>query len=204
MKKQFKILAGLSVLTLAACGGQSGIDPSGMGKVSIALSSSSAGTAALMAPSISGITCPAVTTASVTVSSMVARTTDAKLVDVTSSYLPFHVNLLALGSGTGTTLPDGFLPPGTYDQLIVVMNRLELELMSGMKIAITPPGGGWTAIVPVAEAFTVVAGQTTAVQLVFRPDLSFICKLGDWDFKPEFECGGQHGHGEHGNGQHKD
>jgi len=200
MKNQFRILAELSALALAACGGSSGLDAVGKGQVSIAFTSSSAGISALTAPagSVSPIQCPAVSTASVTLSSIVARTLDAKLVEVTGS-LPINVDLLALAGGKAITLSDGFLPPGTYDQLVVVMTRLEWKTISGMKIAITPPSA-WTAIVPVATPFTVVAGQTTNVTLQLRWDLSFLCGIcGTGDFKPpEFDWDGEHCDGQHG------
>ncbi len=182
----------LSLSMLAACGGQ---DPAGAGRVSIVLASSSAtmaspsGSQAVGVPAVSTDCedrCGAPQAAGVTFSAIVARTLDGKLVDVTID-LPVTVDLLALVNGKEATLPAGFLPPGTYDQFVVVMARLELTLASGTKIAITPPGGGWTAVVPVAPPFTVVAGETTTVPLTFRRDLSFGCSLGGWDFHPEFE-----------------
>ena len=173
---------------LAACGGRD--STAAAGQVSIALSSGDA--ASLATATFDGA---AATThpcglqaANVTFSSLLARTLDGKLVDVTID-LPVTIDLLALQSGKEATLPAGFLPPGTYDQLVVVMKELEVTLSSGMKIAITPPGGGWTAIVPVSPPFTVVAGETTTVPLKFHKGTSFVCGLGRWDFKPEFECG---------------
>jgi hypothetical protein len=185
----------LSLSALAACGGQ---DTAGTGRVSIVLSSSgavastTAGAQALGATADSdghdsGDHCLAPQAASVTFSSILARTLDGKLVDVTID-LPVAVDLLALVNGKEATLPAGFLPPDTYDQFVVVMTRLELTLASGTKVAITPPGGGWTAVVPVAPPFTVAAGETTTVALRFRRDLSFGCSLGSWEFHPEFEC----------------
>jgi hypothetical protein len=181
-------LVGLSILAVAGCGGTS--DTAGKGQVSIVLSGSGATGASLVTPSTASHTdssCPAPTAASVTFSSILARNLDGVLLDVTID-LPTTVDLLALGSGTETTLPAGFLPPGTYDQFVVVMKQLELTLASGTKVAITPPGGGWTSIVRVSEPFTMVEGQTTAVTLIFRKDLSFACGLGKWDFHPQFEC----------------
>ncbi len=177
----------LSSSLLAACGGR---DSAAAGQISIALSSGDA--ASLATATTDGV---ATTThpcglqaANVTFSSILARTLDGKLVDVTID-LPVTVDLLALASGKEATLPAGFLPAGTYDQLVVVMTRLEVTLSNGTKIAVTPPGGGWTAIVPVSPPFAVVAGETTTVPLKFHKDTSFVCGLGRWDFKPEFECG---------------
>jgi len=186
----------LSLSVLAACGGQS---TAGTGRVSIVLSSSggtvastAAGAQALGATADStGPTwddhCAVPQAASVTFSSILARTLDGKLIDVTID-LPVTVDLLALVNGKEATLPEGFLPPDTYDQFVVVMTQVELTLASGTKIAITPPGGGWTAVVPAAPPFTVAAGETTTVTLNFRRDLSFGCNLGNWEFRPAFEC----------------
>ena len=44
-----------------------------------------------------------------------------------SVWLARDMDLLALG-GKDVTLPAGFLPAGTYDQLVVVMTKLELTL----------------------------------------------------------------------------
>jgi hypothetical protein len=183
----------LSFSLLAACGQ----DSAGAGRISIVLSSSSAPVASTGADGLSAIgtadrddgdhVCPAPQAASVTFSSILARTLDGKLVDVTID-LPVAVDLLALVNGKEATLPAGLLPPGTYDQFVVVMTKLELTLASGTKIAITPPGGGWTAVVPVAPPFAVADGETTTIALSFRRDLSFGCHLGDWEFRPAFEC----------------
>ncbi len=180
--------------TLAACGGQ---QPANAGRVSIVLSSAdttsalSAATAAVDGTARSvepGHGCAGLQAADVTFSSILARTLDGKLTDVTID-LPVTVDLLELVNGKEATLPAGFLPPGTYDQLVVVMTQLEVTLSNGTKIAITPPGGGWTAVVPVSPPVTVVAGETTTIPLSFHRDRSFGCDLGRWDFHPEFECG---------------
>lgn len=176
--------------SVLACGG------SGTGRVSIVLSSSGAAIGATApapapaydtpAPADDERACTAPRAASVTFSGIVARALDGTLVDVTIA-LPVTVDLLALVSGERATLPDGFLPPGTYDQLVVVMRQLELTLASGTKIAVTPPGGGWTAVVPLAPPVTVVAGETTTIPLKFRRDLSLRCVVGDWWFEPAFQ-----------------
>jgi len=185
---------GLSILAVAACGGTN--DMAGKGQVSIVLSGSGAAGAALVAgPTASNrdSSCPAPAAASVTFSSILARNLDGVLVGMTIE-LPATVDLLALGSGNPVTLPAGYLPPGTYDQFVVVMKQLELTLASGTKVAITPPGGGWTSIVRVSAPFTVEEGKDTPVTLIFRKDLSFACGLGKWDFTPHFDCEpGRHG-----------
>jgi hypothetical protein len=185
--------------TLLACGGQDG--PAG--RVSIVLSSSgsvaSAG-AALVGDAVAhgcedgdrcDSACKAPAAASVTFASVLARNLDGVLVDVVID-LPVTVDLLALASDRETTLPAGALPPGTYDQLVVVMTQLEVTLANGTRIAVTPPGGGWTAVVGVAPPFTVADGETTTVALDFRKDRSFGCRLGSWEFRPEFGCRERH------------
>jgi hypothetical protein len=67
------------------------------------------------------------------------------------------------------------------------MTELELVLQDGTKLAITPPGGGWTGIVGVVAPFTVVEGQTTSITINFRRDLSFGLG-GGWEFDPQFDC----------------
>jgi hypothetical protein len=185
-------------LSVLACGGQDGAG----GRVSIVLSSSGETVASTASSALTGgavatfdedddqdhdDVCTAPQAASVTFSSILARTLDGVLVDVTID-LPVTVDLLALVNGKEATLPAGSLLAGTYDQIVVVMTQLEVTLASGTKIAVTPPGGGWTAVVNVAPPFTVTDGEITPVALDFRRDRSFGCRLGAWDFRPEFEC----------------
>jgi hypothetical protein len=201
----------VSLVALSACG-SNGLDTAGKGRVAIVMSatggslatagadvgvsggSAATGTSGVAASSGSHDGCTAdraLQAASVTLSSILARTLEGILTDVTID-LPATVDLLSLGNGKEATLPIGFLPPGTYDQLVVVMTKLEVTLLNGTKVAITPPGGGWTAIVPVAEPFTVIEGETTTITLKLRKDLSFACGSGHWEFLPKFECGGGH------------
>lgn len=129
---------------------------------------------------------PRIESARVTFSSILARNLDGQLIDVTAA-LPVTVDLLTLFDGRTVELPSGFLPPGTYDQVVVVMTKVELLLAGGGEVAITPPGGGWTAVVP-AEPFTVVEGEVTTVTLRLRATRLFEW-LGDrFDFHPDFDC----------------
>jgi hypothetical protein len=201
MKKMFARGAiALSLSLLAACGGQ---ETAGKGTIAITLSSSAGtgstavGARAALALADSnehdgGAQCVGTQAASVTFSAILARTVEGKLVDATID-LPVTVDLLALVNGKQATLPAGYLPQGTYDQFVVVIAKVELTLASGTKIAVTPPGGGWTAVVPVSPPFTVTDGQTTTVTLNFRRDRSFACAGSKWEFHPEFECR----HGDH-------
>ncbi len=181
----------VALSTLAACGGQEGT-----GRVSFVLSSSGSTLGAPAAapeavpPSASMGSedhCAAPQAASVTFTGIVARNVGGELVQVDIP-LPATVDLLELVNGKEATLPDGALPAGTYDQLVVVIGKVELTLAGGTKIAITPPGGGWTAIVRVSPPLGVVQGETTTIPLTFRRDLSVGCELGGWAFHPEFEC----------------
>jgi hypothetical protein len=194
----------LSALALAACSGGSDV-MDGKGQVRIVMSSGAGAVTTstpasgelgrTVAPGGDAIATPdcerpdrSLQAANVTFSSILARTLEGQLIDVTIA-LPATVDLLSLGGGREVTLPIGFLPPGTYDQLVVVMTQLELVLENGTKVTVTPPGGGWTAIVRVAEPFTVVEGQTTTVTIKFRRELSFGCGGGNgWEFHPEFHC----------------
>jgi len=198
----------VSLAALSACGG----DTAGKGRVAIFMSATggSVASAAANASLDSGLVAgPAASVtasstshdscgpgqapkaAQVTLSSILARTLAGKLTDVTID-LPVTVDLLSLVNGKDATLPIGYLPPGTYDQIVVVMTKVEVTLLDGTKVAITPPGGGWTAIVPVAQPFTVIDGQTTTITLNFRKDLSFGCGSGNWEFDPKFECDHKH------------
>ena len=104
--------------------------------------------------------------ANVTLASLLARNTDGVLVDLDMD-LPQTIDLKALVAGEEVTLPAGTLPAGDYDQLVVVMTELELAYLDGGKIALTPPGGGWTSIVRVAP-FTVTDGEDATLELEVR------------------------------------
>lgn len=198
----------VALVAVSACGGD-GMDKAGKGRVAIVMSaaggslatagpvagldggSAASATPGLLASNGSHDGCGAdraLQAASVTFSSILARTLEGVLTDVEID-LPVTVEMLALMDGKVATLPAGFLPEGTYDQLVVVMTKVEVTLLNGTKVAITPPGGGWTAIVPVAEPFTVIEGESTTITLKFRRDLSFGCGSGRWEFRPTFECG---------------
>ncbi|HKP29761.1 MAG TPA: DUF4382 domain-containing protein [Gemmatimonadales bacterium] len=105
-------------------------------------------------------------TANVTIASLLARNTDGQLIDLDMD-LPQTIDLKALLGGENTTLPAGTLPAGDYDQLVVVMTKLDLTFVDGGALALTPPGGGWTSIVRVAP-FTVTDGEDTTIELNFR------------------------------------
>jgi len=135
-----------------------------------------------------------ITAASITLSSIVARNLDGQLVDVTMA-LPVTVDLVSLIQGRTVDLPIGSLPVGSYDQLVIVIRGLHVELSDGTMIDVTPPGGGWTAIVRV-DPFEVVDGQVTTVHLHFRAAGAFQWIDGHLEFDPEFDCDVERGDGD--------
>ena len=123
--------------------------------------------------------------ANVTFASMLARNLDGELIDLDID-LPHTVDLVALGAGQEVTFPAGTLPDGEYDQLVVVMTELEAIFVDGGSIALTPPGGGWTAIVRVGP-FSVAEGETVTLNLNLRLGRAFRRLDGAFRFFPEFE-----------------
>ena len=116
----------------------------------------------------------------------VARSVTGELIDVNIE-LPYTVDLFALEPDGTATLPDGFLPPGTYDQLIMVMCEVQVTTARDYVITIDPPGGGWTAVIPTCP-FVVTEGAETEVQIIFKRGRAFRWIHGGMEFHPEFEC----------------
>jgi hypothetical protein len=130
---------------------------------------------------------PRLQSANVTFTSILARNLEGQLVNV-STTLPTTVDVLTLVNGREVTLPVGFLPPDTYDQLVVVMSSVDLLTENGTHVTITPPGGGWTSIVRVRSPFVVTEGQTTTIQLRLRWWSAFRWMEDHIEFDPEFDC----------------
>lgn len=126
-------------------------------------------------------------TANVTFSSILARDQAGVLVNVAMD-LPVQVDIVAMDTGGNqVALPEGNLPAGTYDQLVVVMTQLDGVLKDGTQLSITPPGGGWTAIVPMCS-FTVAEGATEPVQLQFMVRQAFSWQNLRYHFQPQLRC----------------
>ncbi len=123
--------------------------------------------------------------ANVTFSKIQAQNTGGTWVDVLIA-LPVTVDVVAIRDGKNFSLPAGFLPPGTYDRLKVTITQVDIVLMDGTNIAITPPAGGWTVEVA-TRPFTIVEGQTTSIHLKFREDMSFHFLGGTIGFNPDIE-----------------
>jgi hypothetical protein len=124
--------------------------------------------------------------ANVTFSSILARDLDGVLVNVTME-LPVTVDVLSLDDGKEIVLPEGALPAATYDQVVVVMTEVEGVTHDGTTITITPPGGGWTAIVPICP-FVVEEGGTTTVSIKFMLDQAFSLRNSRYHFQPRLVC----------------
>jgi len=132
--------------------------------------------------------------ATVTLSSILARTHDGELVDLDVD-LPVIVDVVKIDGGKQVLLPDGFLPADTYDQVILVMTAVQGVTHDGTVVTIEPPGGGWTAVIPICP-LEVVEGETTLVGLALNVRSSFLQVGNWWSFHPRFrsllDCGNAH------------
>jgi hypothetical protein len=204
------VLAGLTLIA-AGCGSDDGLGPN-EGRVRFVLSSDAAGamgagdaTVSTLPELQSGVEGTTVEptlhgddddgdrtgwfqSANVTFSSILARNVEGVLVDVDME-LPVTVDVLKMERGKEIQLPPGDLPTGTYDQLVVVMTEVEGTGLDGTVIAITPPGGGWTSIVPICP-FVVDEGSTTVVGLSFKLRNAFSWRDKKYHFQPGFSCEG--------------
>ena len=124
--------------------------------------------------------------ANVTFSSILARDLDGVLLNVEME-LPATVDVLSLDGGREVTLPDGDLEPGTYDQVVVVMTEVQGVTYDGTTITIDPPGGGWTAIVPICP-FLVEEDATAVVGLQLQINRAFSWRKNRYHFQPSFKC----------------
>jgi hypothetical protein len=190
-------LAVMVLIATSACSALTGSDDDGNVRVVLSASEQSSLSASLAAssdddddddddePSRGDRFLERLESANVTLASLLARNTDGVLVDLDMD-LPQTIDLKALLGGEEVTLPAGTLPAGDYDQLVVVMTELELTFLDGGKIALTPPGGGWTSIVRVAP-FTVTDGEDAVIELEFRMGGAFKEIGGVVKFFPGFD-----------------
>jgi hypothetical protein len=107
---------------------------------------------------------PVFRSAELTFSSILARNLDGVLVDVAMD-LPVTVDVSELEGGRNVELPEGELPEGTYDEVVFVLRKVEVVLWNETRVTIEPPGGGWTANVPLCPRVEVEDGDTTTVSL---------------------------------------
>ena len=211
------LLALAALALFAACSEGNDVLNSGQGNVRVVLTASGTSTAAAstdsgapLAPGSTGTSGPSsvawhdgddddgdgdhqgddvlsrLAEANVTFSSLLARNLDGQLIDLAVE-LPRTVNLLDLMGGGEVTLPTGTLPPGMYDQIVVVITQVEFVFLDGGRITLTPPGGGWTRIVRVTP-FEVIEGETVTIELQFRAFEAFRELNGQFQFFPEFSC----------------
>lgn len=122
--------------------------------------------------------------ATVTLSSILARTNDGELINLDVD-LPVTVDVVKIDGGKQLVLPDGFLPADTYDQVVVVITAVQGTTRDGAAVTIEPPGGGWTAIVPICP-LEVLDGATATVGLALNTRSSFLQVGNWWSFHPRF------------------
>ena len=122
-------------------------------------------------------------TANVTLSSVMLRTEDGELIELDSD-LPISVDVVRIDGGRQVQLPDGFLPPGNYDQVVLVISTVQAVSSDGTLITIDPPGGGWTAVVPICS-LEVLEGETIPIAIAFNVRNSFLRFGNGWSFQPK-------------------
>ena len=123
-------------------------------------------------------------TANVTVSSILVRSNDGELVNLDVD-LPITLDVVKIDGGKSIQLPDGFLPAADYDQVVLVITAVRAVAHDGTIVTLEPPGGGWTAVIPVCP-FEVAAGDVATVGLALNVRSSFL-RLGNWwSFQPRF------------------
>lgn len=129
---------------------------------------------------------PFIKSANVIFSSVLARNLDGVLVNVDMD-LPDTVDVLRLEGGRQVQLPDGDLPAGTYDQVVVVMTGVHVVLGNDTQLTISHPGGGWTAIVPLCPPVEVEDSGTSTVSLTLEVRNSFLWGGDRFHFEPRFK-----------------
>ena len=123
--------------------------------------------------------------AKVTLSSVLARNLDGQLINVDLT-LPITVDVVQIEGGKQVVLPDGTLPTGSYDQVVLVITAVEGTTKDGTLVTIEPPGGGWTAVVPICQ-LDVAAGSTETVDITLNARNSFLQSGSHWGFQPRFQ-----------------
>ena len=79
--------------------------------------------------------------ASVDMTDILARNSDGVMVKVNMD-LPVTVDIISVENGKHVTLPDGDLPSGTYDALVLNLKGFQGTTWDGTQITIVPPGAG--------------------------------------------------------------
>lgn len=190
MMRRHLFAAGIFAIGLAAVvAGCSSSNDSKGSQGSLAITMAASGTAA------SGATQAAATgtddaishlkAAVITIAGIEARMADGTWVPVETG-LPADIDLIAIiTAGNVATLPADLLPEGDYDALELRITAVKLTLLNETIVEITPPGTGWTVRIPVS--FSVVAGQSTVVNLTLHGPGSFKFFDGEYGFDPEID-----------------
>ena len=188
-----RALAMVAMLAVAGCG-LDGLFGSDGGRVNVVLTGDNGGSSANMVQGPSAKNDDKdddghrgffrFQTATVTLSSILARTTDGELVDLDLD-LPVEVDVVKIDGGKQLVLPNGFLPAALYDQVVVVITAVQGVTSDGTVVTIEPPGGGWTAIIPICT-LEVLDGQTSTVGLALNVRSSFLQVGNWWSFHPRF------------------
>jgi hypothetical protein len=122
--------------------------------------------------------------ASVTLSSVLARNSDGVLVNLGAA-LPVVVDVMKIDGGKQVVLPDGILAVGSYDQIVLVMTAVQGVTEDGTAVTVEPPGGGWTAVIPICP-LEVTDGGTATVGITLNVRNSFMRLASRWHFQPRF------------------
>ena len=121
--------------------------------------------------------------AQVTLSSVLVRNFDGELIDADLD-LPVTVDVVKVEGGKRIVLTGGALPAGTYDQVVFVMTAVSGTTHDGTIVTIQPPGGGWTAVVPICPLM-VEAGATETLEISLNVRNSFLKSGSHWGFHPK-------------------
>jgi len=176
---------GLAGLAAGCSSSNDGKGPEGSLAITMGATSAPAAGAVQAATADGGDALSRLKAAVITISGIEARLADGTWVPVETG-LPADVDLIAIiNAGNAATLPADLLPEGQYSALELRITQVQLTLMDDTKIAITPPGTGWTVQIPVN--FSVVPGQSTVVNLKLRCGSSFRFFDGEFEFDPEIE-----------------
>ncbi len=125
-----------------------------------------------------------VAASSVSISDLEARKADGTWVPTTRG-LPAVVDLWTLVNGGRATLPPDLLPEGQYNALQLRINKVDILLHDGSKVAISPPGSGWVEMIPVD--FNVAVDEATILTVNVALDRSLKVANGVFEFDPEID-----------------
>jgi hypothetical protein len=128
---------------------------------------------------------PLIKAATVTITGIVAVSVAGEFVEVDMD-LPATVDVLRLESGRQIQLPDGELPVGAYDKVVVAIGAVQVTLRDDTKITIDPPGSGWTAVSPLCPPVEIEESGDATVALTLEVRNSFFFQDGRFHFAPRF------------------